>query len=438
MNLFWKYLFGKITSTDKLEKAEAELINNFERYSEIEKSLELVEYNKLFHEVKSSTFVDNKKILQNRKYKDTEEYRNSSKFRKLDNSKNIKTYYSVLSSLELEQYLKFKSGPDYEDLGRKKKVKASEKLQELKKFQRSKAYKTYSRFHESYILKEYEELKILVSEEKFNENNKFWENPKRWETTPEYSKEQRYYELAKNHDIIFYNKQNPSRFEPLKAKIETLNEPFDWNTLDKSRWSFGFCYKSSKLIKCHSFANEKQANNNGQNVTVDDGILKITTEHEKIKAAAWHPIKGFIEKEFEYSSDIVQSSSNFRQKNGIFSAKLKCTGKIHHAFWLGTENKLPHINIFHFNGKRIRVGNVNKNVVDGISIRGINPAKYHIYSLKWTDNELIWSINDFEVYRTTSNIPKEAMYLAFNSFITEKQIGDTGVLEIDWVKVYKY
>jgi hypothetical protein len=41
------------------------------------------------------------------------------------------------------------------------------------------------------------------------------------------------------------------------------------------------------------------------------------------------------------------------------------------------------------------------------------------------------------VYRTASNIPTEEMYLAFNSFITEKQRGSNGALEVDWVRVYK-
>lgn len=438
MNLFWEYLFGKISSTDKLEKKEAELVSDFQRYSKIEKSLELVEYEKLYKEVKSSDFIENKKILKNRKYKDTEEYRDSLKFKKLHKMNALKTYYAVNSSKELENYLQFRKTEEYNDLGSKKKVKASEKLQAMKNFQRSREYKIYTRFHDSYILKEYEELKELVGKQEFIERNNFWENAKRWETTAEYLKEERFYELSRNHDIIFYLKQEPSRFDAIRTRVLSFNEPFDWNTLASSRWSFGFCYKSPELLKCHSFANEKQANNKGQNVSVENGALKITTEREKIKAPAWHSTKGFINKEFEYSSDVVQSSESFRQKQGVFSAKIRCRGKIHHAFWLGSENKLPHVNIFHFDGKKIRVGNLNKNIVDGISIKGVNPAKYHIYTLRWTDNELVWSINDYEVYRTTSNIPTEAMYLAFNSFIPEKLHGSTGSFEVDWVKVHTF
>jgi hypothetical protein len=46
-------------------------------------------------------------------------------------------------------------------------------------------------------------------------------------------------------------------------------------------------------------------------------------------------------------------------------------------------------------------------------------------------------INNVEVHRTTANIPKEEMFLAFNSFIPQKSHGSEGIMEIDWVRVYQ-
>lgn len=435
MNLFWKNLLGGITPTAKLEQSEAELISAFKRYEEVGKSLELVEYKKLFHVVKSPEFIENKKTLQNRKYKDTEEYRDAAKFKKLDNMQPIKLYYQVLGSKELKEYLEFKKSPEFEELGDKAKVKASEKLQKLKAFEHSKAYKTYSRFHESYIIKEYEQLKTLVQTPDFKTKNEFWANPNRWQSTDDFKTEQRFYELAKNPDIAFYVKEDSARFEKISKLNETFREEFNWNTLDKSRWNFGFSYKSPKLIGNHSFANENQANNSGKNVSVVNGILNISTKAETVKAAAWHTTKGFIEKEFKFTADVLQTATHFRQKRGEFSAKIKCTGNVHHAFWLGTDEKLPHINVFLFDGKKIKVGNANKNIIDGVEITGLNPSQFYIYKLVWTEKELVWYINNFEVYRTASNIPNQEMYLAFSSFIPEKQRGSAGNLEVDWVKV---
>ena len=436
MNLFWKKLFGGITPTAKLEKNEAELVKAMHRYAEVEKSVELAEYKKLFHVVKSSKFQENKKVLKNRKYKDTEEYRSSIKCRKLQYSSSIKLYYHILESDILRQYHIFKTTPEYELLGDKKKIKTSKTLQQFKKFEHSKAYKTYIRFHNSYIIKEYELLKIKVAKPEFIKANNFWANEDRWHSTPEYAQQQRFYELAKNQDIIFHENEKPERFEKYKTLKLSFEDDFGWNTLDKSRWNFGFHYKSGELIGSHSFANEKQANNSGKNVSVEEGILKITTKREKITTRAWDISKGFIDKEYNYTSDILQTADTFRQKGGIFRAKLRCTGDIQHAFWLGAESKLPHINIFHFDGKSISLGNVNKNIVDGIKIIGLNTCQFYIYTLIWSEKELIWLINDLEVYRTVSNIPSETMYLSFNSFISKMQKGSTGNLEVDWVRAY--
>lgn len=436
MNLFWKKLWREITPTATLEKRETELVQAMHRYAEVEKSVELAEYKKLFHVVKSAPFQENKKILKNRKYKDTEEFQVSKKFKKLQNSLGIQSYYKVRDSEELKHYLNFKATPDYELLGDKKKVRASASLQKLKSFEHSKGFKTYTRFHNSYAIKEYEQLRLKVATLEFKKENEFWANRNRWHITAEFAQQERFYELSKNPDIVFYENEKPERFEKYRALKLSFKEEFEWNTLDISHWNFGFHYKSSGLIGDHSFANEKQANHSGKNVTVEDGVLKIATKHEKTIARAWHAKKGFIDQEFQYTSDVLQTADKFRQKQGVFRAKLRCTGKLHHAFWLGADTKLPHVNIFHYDGKSITVGNTNKNLVDGIKIKGLNPFQYFIYTLIWSEKELIWMINDMEVYRTASNVPKENMYLAFSSFISEKQHGSTGSLEVDWVRVY--
>lgn len=436
MNLFWKNLFGGMTPTAKLEKDEVELVQAMQRYAEVEKSVELAEYKKLFHVVKAATFQENKKILQNRKYKDTEECQVTKKYNKLHHSPGIQLYYEVLKSEELKQYLKFKATPEYENLGDAKKVKASEVYQKMKNFEKSKAFKTYVRFHDSFIIKEYEALKVKVSTPEFKKANDFWANEKRWHTTPEFVQQERFYELAKNPDIVFFENEKPERFEKYRALKVTFQDEFSWNSLDKSHWNFGFHYKNPSTIGNHSFANEKQANNGGKNVSVEEGILKIATKHENVTARAWHPKRGFIEKEYAFTSDVLQTADTFKQKYGVIRAKLRCTGSVQHAFWLGSDGKLPHVNIFHFNGKQITMGNATNNVFDSVKITGLNPAQYYIYTLIWNKKELIWMINDVEVYRTSSNIPNEEMFLSFNSFISQKQHGSAGSIEVDWVRVY--
>ena len=436
MNLFWNKLFGNLASTAKYEANEKKLLEAMHRYDEVGKSVELEEYKSLFRVVKSSKFQENKKTLQNRKYKDTKEYRHTKKLQKLEASTDIKHYFHVLNSNVLKQYLAFKSTPEFGQLRDKKKTAASKTLQQLKSFEKSKGYKCYVRFHNSYIIKELEELRTKTATPEFIKSNKFWEDNRRWYSTPEYAQEQRYFQLAKNQDIVFYESQNPDAFKRLRTLKQTFCQEFEGNTMDKS-WTFGFHYKSPELIGQHSFANEKQAYNKGKNTIVEDGILKVYTKNENTTARAWDLKKGFIEKQFNYTSDVLQTADSFRQKEGIFSIKVRCTGKIHHACRLGADEKLPLVNIFHYNGKQITMGNVNKNVVDGVTIKGISPSDFYIYTLAWTKKELTWSINNMVVYRTKNQVPQQDMYLALNSFISEKQKGSTGTLEIDWIKVYQ-
>lgn len=437
MNLFWKKFFRSLTPTAKFEENERKARSAMRRYDEVAKSAELEEFKSLALTIKSSDFQGKKKTFQNRKYKDTEEYRIVKKLQKLESNSNIKRYFHVLNSDILQQYLAFKASPNFMQLRDADAVAKSEILQRLRHFEKSKDYKIYTRFHNSYIIAEMDELRKKASSPKFKEMNRFWSDNKRWFTTPEYAQEQRYYQLAKNPDIAFYNSLNPEKFKNYRETVLTFRENFDFNTLDKANWTFGLHYKSPQLIEKHSFANEKQAYTFGRNTGVEDGVLKIHTKNEKTVARAWDTKKGFIDKEFHFTSDVLHTADAFRQQEGVFSVKLRCFGDVHHALWLGTDDKLPHVNIFHYNGKELTVGNANKNIVDGVSITGINPSSFYIYTLRWTKKELIWFVNNLEVYRTSNQIPQEKMYIGINSFISQKQKGSTGSFEIDWIKVYQ-
>lgn len=45
-------------------------------------------------------------------------------------------------------------------------------------------------------------------------------------------------------------------------------------------------------------------------------------------------------------------------------------------------------------------------------------------------------VNNLEVSRTSTTISKKDLYLAFNSFISEKQKASTGSMKVDWVRVH--
>jgi hypothetical protein len=217
-----------------------------------------------------------------------------------------------------------------------------------------------------------------------------------------------------------------------------FRDEFDTTIFDSSSWKPGFYFPNEKLVRHYSFYNEQQWNNEGKNTFFRDHKLQIYTRRENAKGLAWHPTHGFMERDFPFTADVVQTAESFKQQGGIFKAKIRCTGHINHAFWLGSSNKQLHINIFHFNGSEIQMGFKNKEVSDSVTVKGIKPTDYYIYGFEWNKDELIWSVNNVVVLRKRNILPYESLFLIFNSFIPERTDGDEGVFEVDWVRVYQF
>ncbi|MFV0391509.1 MAG: family 16 glycosylhydrolase [Paludibacteraceae bacterium] len=436
MNLFWKRLFRRLQSTSsferKLDTVQITRVDDGQEFT----SHQIRDKDRLEEFVNSSDFKQKKELYKNRKYKDTDENRIMRQYEKLLNDVNIKLYYETKNSETLREYLDFKSNPDSLNLKDLSILEVSEKIEKLKSFEQSSAYKNYSQYHESLAVREFEELKKKISEPEFQQANAFWANPDRWETTYEYRMEQRLNDII-GEKSVSSKKNKSSLFKKYGQVRLTFSERFDWHKLEDSRWSAGFHSGNPRLVGNYSFTNELQANNNGYNVSTADGVLTIRTVQLPTHSLAWDVQKGFLEKDFAYTSDVIQTSATFRQRYGIFCAKIRCSGAVHHALWLSGDKKLPHINIFHFNGKEITLGNATLHKMDGIEIQGIPEDQFFIYTLEWTPRVLVWYVNNIEVYRTTDNIPYESLYFGVNSFIPKNQQPEIGKLEIDWIKAYE-
>lgn len=442
MNLLFKRIFGSLKGTEKFEKEEAQFLKDYKRYCDVAASEELKEYAALFSLIKSADFKEKKKTLQNRKYKDTKEYRDSLKYEKLKNSWKIKSYYETAESAALKEYEQFKLSPDFVKLGDRNAVQADERLKRLKSFETSKEYKNFEGLKDSYIIKEYESLKAEVNTEEFQERNEWWKDNKRWTKTEEYAKEQRFYALKKTENIAFYEKTDPKKFEKINEWALTFEDNFDGTSLD-DKWADGFFHRASSLKNVYCFEGEKQANTDGENVRVASGELNIDTKLETKKGLVWNQQKGFVEKDFMFSSGVVNNGKAFSQKYGKVIAKIKVDNinDVNHAVWIGTDGMIPHINLFSFNGKNIVVGACDE--VNGRLkkekevIKGITPSDYYIYTVEWNEREIKWSVNNLEVKKVPMNAEK-AMHISAGSRIPAASKGGQSVLKIDWIKVYTH
>lgn len=435
-NLYWRKLFGRIPSTDKVEKEEINDIARMRKFEKTAHSPELDEFNRLFHTISAPSFVQKKKSIQLAKYKDSKEYEQLKRFRKLDSMSDIKAYFEILDSKELLNLLQFKQSREADDLNDKGKVAITAHLKEFKNFEQSKAYKNFLRFHNSYIIKEYLELKETVETEEFKKANEYWSNPNRWETTEEYAAEKRYQDLLKNPDINNFVKSLPKDSKQMKKWDLIFEDQFNWKNTEDSKWEAGFKYPGENMLKIHSFHNELQANTGGKNIETKNGSLSILTKKEPFETLAWHPQKGFISKKFDFTSDAIHTG-DLALKFGKVRIKLKSVGQQQNAVWLKGKDKTPHINVFRFDGNNIKLENNYSSNSDTITIKGINPSEYYIYELQWTNKELIWSINNIPVFRSTKEVPQNDMFLTINSFLSQSQIGSEGSFDIDWVRIYQ-
>ncbi len=437
MNLFFKKLTGKLRSTEKFEKLMDETAAAVKRYHVLENSAELKEYIMLKEEVTSSEFLAKKKQYIKTKYKQTEQYQKLQALKKLRKNADLQTFLEVKDSPLLKDYQLFRNSENYVKLSDKNLVAQSPDLKRMKDFETSKAYKVYSKMQYSNLPAELANLQKQIADETFQRENQFWANENRWQTTEEYKQEMRYKQLCELPDIQFFIAQDEKKIRAYEQWETIFEDAFEWKHLADSPWTAGFSYKNKALKQVHSFVTEQQANNGGKNTGTINGALTLVTKEEVVNAAAWDEKKGFVLKEFNYTSDVITTADHFRQEGGLFVAKVRCEGAINHVAWLGTDEKLPLVKLFHFNGKNIFVGNATNNGFVGEKISGINPANYYIYALDWNKNELVWYINNVEIYRTNNNVPREALYLAFSSFISAAQRPQEGKLLVDWVKVYK-
>jgi uncharacterized protein YktA (UPF0223 family) len=438
MNLIIKKLFGTFKGTSQLEHEMSQLEQAYQRYQAIKNSDLLREYLHLRKEVKSSSFKDNKKLLLNRKFEDTKEYSDWHAYHRLKNNSKLKRYFEISQSAALRDFLAFKETEAYELIGNKIELKKSETLRRFRAFEKSKDYKLYTRFHGSYLLDEFERLKAIVSSPDFIEFKTFWSDPHRWYKTEAYQKELRFKELSKHADILFYQKTDPRQFVFFETWEKVFFDEFNGPVLDQTKWEAGYYFSDPQLIRHYSLATCRQANHEGKNVTVADGCLTIETLKEKITTRAWDEEKGFIMHTFDYTSDVINAGNAFQMTSGLVQVKLRIRdGKITHVCCLAHEKKTPQINIFHVDHKTISVGYVMDHFSQSQRIKGISAYDFYIYSVEWTEDQLIWRINNQEVFRAAKGvIPKVPLFPLFASIVRKDQEG-TGYFDIDWIRIYQ-
>jgi hypothetical protein len=464
-----KLILGMIPSTLKIEQAEKALISEFEKLHTFSESVQLAKYIELDKLVSSSDFVQKRKEIESLSFNNSEEKRKEKeflslqkakdivlyyrtiarselkKFKELDGSEKIKSYEALeklVKSLEFKQKIKtkeFKGSDDYKKYEEYKRLTDSKEIRDYFKFRSSKEYANFLNTDGSGRLARYNELKDYVATSDFKKQKEYLLDKKRFEKTEMFKSVHEYETLKKSEDIIWYYKvKDSNKFDVLKHKELTFSEEFDGNNLDTKKWLTNY-YWGEKLLKDrYSVESDLQAYTEKDNFELRNSTLKINTKSQRIKGKVWSAANGFSTKDFSYTSGLINSGASFRQKYGIFSAKIKLGDpNAKSAFWMVADKITPHINICRTSNGKVCFDLFPANGSNSKTSIGSRYANdFYIYTLEWTHDKLVWKINDTEVFTQTSDVPHEPMYVVLAGG-TEKPISAMTSMEIDWVRVYK-
>ncbi len=200
------------------------------------------------------------------------------------------------------------------------------------------------------------------------------------------------------------------------------------------------------LDDTYSLEYEKHAYTDGENLDFSGGALKILTKKEVKEGKAWNPMVGFMPTTFNYTSGLISTGKSFRQQYGLFEAKIKIhdNKNIINAFWMIGENILPHIDIVNAD-KKVYLRKLSGDAATEVKkytkqlSREKLSADYIIYAVEWLPDKIVWKINGMEIASTSTDIPKEEMYLVLSSGLYKDVNGTVLPSEmiIDYVRVYQ-
>jgi beta-glucanase (GH16 family) len=385
-----------------------------------------------------------------KKFNELKDSREINEFLALEEKVNSASFAKIPEEIENLKLINTKEFKNYQEY---KKLKRDGELKRALRFYHSKKFSLYQSAIESELLKEYRELKDYIESKEFIDLKKYLKTRNKFKLSSEFKDLQEYRELKKSDNIRWYYKHVNSKKYDFQRKWErTFLDEFQGDGIDTEKWLTSYYWGKALLNESYVQATDAHFYTEGNNLELADGVLKIITKKEEAEGKVWHPNFGFYPAKFSYTSGIINTGQSFRQKYGLFRAKVKLTNasSLRHSFWLVPDKILPEIDIFHYSGNKpgkIKVGSYigdprNKESLkaDTDYIRGPNFSKrFYIYSLYWKPDMLLWKINGITVKKDKKNIPQEPMFLVINSGlddeIQEKFLPKE--MQVDWVETFK-
>ena len=349
-------------------------------------------------------------------------------------SRRVKWYRSALENPSFLSFLAFRETDEFAKIKSFKERMRSGELRMFNRIYRSSFYKNYLKMHDSVEIEQLNALEQEINTPDFQERHALWADKKRWQHSKAYVREMRFKELGKMNDIQFYFSQDKAQVERAESFLLT----FDEKMISGANWKPGFGYASTSLKDGHSIASEKQAYNGGKNTFFVNGNMEIELREETKKAIAWDSKKGFIEQTFNYTSDVMNTKEAFAQEQGLFMVKMRSQGAGCQFLGLTSgKNGQPMLALYFYDGKKVQMGKVANGQARLAKVSGASRSKYYVYSLRWTAEELIWYVNNMEVFRMANDLTKDQLFFLAQSFIPSTAKAGEGKMGVEWIRVYK-
>jgi hypothetical protein len=390
-------------------------------------------------------------------FKNTEEYGKWLEFKKLKGDKEVKKNLNpskVERFRELQSFVTssaflvkknmkpvtFKDTPEYQKLLEFRSKRNASDVASYYKFKASKELANYSQVKDSARLKRLAELQEYLKTKEFTEKKEYLLDRKRFEKSEMFRELKEYTDLKNSADIKWYfTVKDSNKFDLLRQRELKFSDEFEGTAPDSSKWLNRYYWGDKLLHDSYSIATDLHCYTPSDNFEVRHSVLRLITRPQKTTGKVWDQERGFYSKEFPFTSGIINTGSSFRQKYGIFSAKIKLTGQhVRNAFWLIGDRITPHIDVCRSGSGKVwfdlftSPGNHYK--------KSIGPkylSDFFIFTLEWRPESLIWKINGVEVMRQTGGVPQEEMFINLAGGV-DKPIGGISSMEVDWVRVYQF
>jgi beta-glucanase (GH16 family) len=455
---------------------------NYKAFKEVEGSKTLAHFEELHQLVNSSEFLVMKRSMSASEFKQTNEFAKYKEYKSLESDPDIRGYNELLKDRaysnfkvlanspeirefeSLENYInsseyknarkdfELKKAAELHKLNDYNNLRKSVKFKSYYKIRNSRDLQYYKKLNDSPELERFYELEKYIGSTGFKESKSYLESRDKFKKSPEYAQLVAYEELKKSRKLKWYFKLKKSgKFEEVKKWKLVFSDDFAERELDKNKWLTSFYWGKELLKESYSLGSDPHFYTDGNNLEVENSMLKLHTRKELVTGQAWDPAIGFFPKEFAYTSGLVNTGDSFRQKYGAFEAKIRMhpSKAVNHAFWMLSDTSVPHIDIFRYSGLNKRQIELNNYWEQGQvpgeirrnadNVGGIDFSKgFFIFRLEWYPDRLIWKINDTVVKIEEEGIPDVPMYLLLSSGVEDNADGNglPSSLDIDWVKCY--